>query len=149
MSRGVSERVNRGVRGSVWGSVSGVLRAPDPRVSKRCPESVSGVSKGVRTLWRHSRDTFWTLWGSVSGAGRAPETLPQTLPRSKQSRKGRRGLIKGVNRHSLSLGGTGCQGRSKSGVVERGFKIGPFSLAKKWAFCKQLFSSQAQDSYKL
>ena len=71
---------NQGVRGSVRGSVSGVLLAPGPRVSKRCPESVSGVSG-------HLFDTLETLSGHLldtlgPGAKRTPETLPRTLPRT-------------------------------------------------------------------
>ena len=70
---------NRGVRRSVWGSVSRALRAPGPsvpRVSKRCPESVPKVSKRCPG---HSADTLGTRLGhSGARARRAPETLPQT-----------------------------------------------------------------------
>ena len=65
VSRGVSERVSPkiGVSERVSGGVS---RAPGPfgpRPSE-CPKGVPRVSperqQGVRTLQRHSRDTFWT-----------------------------------------------------------------------------------------
>ena len=57
MSRGVSKRVSPKIRVSE-GVSGGVSFGPGPRVSKRCPESVS-------------RESFWP---------QAPETLPRTLP---------------------------------------------------------------------
>ena len=56
--------LSRGVRGSVtWGACR-PLRAPGSRVSRKCPESVPGVSNGCPG---HSRDTLGTLFGH-SGA---------------------------------------------------------------------------------
>ena len=79
VSRGVSERVS---------PKSGCLREcpgeclGGPRVSKRCPESVSKVSG-------HLFDTLETLSGHLfdtlgPGAGMRPETLPRTLPQTPQ-----------------------------------------------------------------
>ena len=64
VSRSVPE--NRGVSESVPRSVSGALRAPGSGVSKKCPESVPGVSK--RCL-RHSGDTLGTLFGHSGTRG--------------------------------------------------------------------------------
>ena len=58
-----------------WG-VSGALRAPGSGVSRRCPESVPGVSG-------HLFDTLRTrFWHPEFGAQRAPETPRGTLPRT-------------------------------------------------------------------
>ena len=62
VSQGVSPKIGVSERVS-WG----VSRGPFGPRAQECPKGVPRVSpecqKGVRTLRRHSRDTFWTLWG--------------------------------------------------------------------------------------
>ena len=82
---GVSPRVSPktgGVRGSVRRGVFGALWAPGSGVSKKCPESVRGVSK--RCLGR-SGDTLGTLFGhsgawGPKGPGDAPSDTPSDTP---------------------------------------------------------------------
>ena len=57
-----------GVRGGVRRGAPGALRGPGSGVSKKCPESVPGVSgTPFLTLRGHSRDTFWTLRSPAEG----------------------------------------------------------------------------------
>ena len=54
--------------GSVFRGVSGALRAPGPRVSKKCPKSVPRLFQKVsRTLLGHSGDTLGTPGGTLPG----------------------------------------------------------------------------------
>ena len=83
VSRGVSPRVSPktgGVRRSVRRGVSGALRAPGSGVSKKCPESVPGVSG--TPCW-HSGDTFGTLFGHSGAWGpKGPRDTRRTLRRT-------------------------------------------------------------------
>ena len=93
--RGVSERVSPKI--GVSGGVSRV-----PRVSPEC-------QKGVWTLRRHSRDTFWTLWGP------GPEGPPRHSPGHSLRHPDFRGHSLGHSRDTSGpkgpkppVGGWGC-----------------------------------------
>ena len=74
--------------------VSGALRTPGSGVSKKCPESVPGVSKGVRTPRGHSRDTFWTLRGP-KGPRDTPRNTPRDTPGALRARRARETPVAG------------------------------------------------------
>ena len=69
--------------GSVPLGVSGALRAPDSGVSKKCPESVPGVSKCVP-------DTLGTLFGHSGARGPKGPRDTQRDPRDTSGPKGPR-----------------------------------------------------------
>ena len=60
--------------GCLWGPSGPALRSVQ-KVSRECPQSVKKVS---RTLWGHSRDTFWTL--RSPGPRDTPRDTPSDTP---------------------------------------------------------------------
>ena len=103
----------------VFGGVSQGPFGLGPRVSKRCPESVFGVSKGVRTLRRHSRDTFWTLWGP--GPREPPRHSPEHFlghPDFGEHSLGHSGDTPGPKGPKPPVGGWGCLNDRVSEIPE-------------------------------
>ena len=79
--------------GSVPRGVSGALRAPGSGVSKKCPESVPGVSG---TPFRHSGDTLGTLSGHSGARGpKGPRDTPRDTLGTLRARRARETPVAG------------------------------------------------------